>query len=48
MLMAFLGLILFAFGPMFILRKYSGIPLDAQGPNGEVWFLIIGGGIEGK
>ena len=45
MLMAFLALILFTFGPMFIFRGYSGIPLDAQGPKGEIWFIIIGGGL---
>ena len=45
MLTAFLGLIILFLGPMFLFRKYYGIPLDAQGPKGEIWFLIIGGGL---
>ena len=44
-LMAFLGLIIFMFGPMYIFRKYSGIPLDARGPKGEAWFLVVVGGL---
>lgn len=31
--------------PMYIFRVIKGIPLDAKGPEGEIWFLIIGGGI---
>lgn len=32
-------------GPMYVFRVYSGIPLDAKGPEGEIWFLVIGGGL---
>lgn len=31
--------------PMYIFRVTQGIPLDAKGPEGEIWFLIVGGGL---
>lgn len=31
--------------PMYIFRVTKDIPLDAKGLEGEIWFLIIGGGI---
>ena len=31
--------------PMYIFRVAQGIPLDAKGPEGEIWFLIVGGGL---
>ncbi|GGK76063.1 hypothetical protein [Amphritea balenae] len=31
--------------PMYIFRVTQGIPLDAKGPESEIWFLIIGGGL---
>ena len=32
-------------GPMYLFRVWHGIDLEAQGPGGEVWFLIVGGSI---
>lgn len=32
-------------GPLIWFRIQNGIPLDAKGPDGEIWFLILGGGI---
>ena len=32
-------------GPMFVFRVVTEIPLDAKGPRGEVWLLIISGGL---
>jgi len=31
--------------PMYVFRVVQGIPLDARGPEVEIWFLIVGGGI---
>ena len=30
---------------MYLFRVYHGIDLSAQGPGGEVWFLVVGGAI---
>ncbi len=32
-------------GPMFLFRVVAGIPMDARGPSGEIWLLIISGGL---
>lgn len=31
--------------PMYLFRQYYGIPLSAKGPDGEIWFLVVGGGL---
>ena len=47
--MAFIFAMITLFGflllPMYIFRVMQGIPLDAKGPEGEIWFLIVGGGL---
>jgi ABC-type phosphate transport system permease subunit len=42
---AVITLFAFLLLPMYIFRVIQGIPLDAKGPGGEVWFLIVGGGL---
>jgi hypothetical protein len=32
-------------GPVFVFRIVAGIPMDAPGPSGEIWLLIISGGL---
>ena len=39
------ALMIFLLLPMYIFRVVSGISLDEKGPEGELWFLIIGGGL---
>jgi drug/metabolite transporter (DMT)-like permease len=45
LIVAFIVLLLFLLGPMFLFRVSYGIPLSAKDPEGEIWFLIIGGGL---
>ncbi len=42
---ALAALFLCLLGPLYLFRVYHGIDLNAQGPDGEIWFLIVGGGI---
>ena len=30
---------------MYLYRMSYGVPLDGKGPEGEIWFLVIGGGL---
>jgi hypothetical protein len=30
---------------MYVFRVSYGIPLNARGPDGEIWFLVLGGGL---
>jgi len=39
------ALFIFLLGPMFLYRKFAGIPLDAPGPEWEIWLLVLGGGL---
>lgn len=41
-IIAFFTLFVLLLGPMYIFRVVSGIPLDAKGPEGEGWLLILG------
>lgn len=43
--LAMITLFSFLLLPMYIFRVVQGIPLDAKGPEGEIWFLIVGGGL---
>lgn len=45
LIIAFLVLVLLSLGPMYLFRVAYGISLDAKGPEGEIWLLIIGGGL---
>jgi drug/metabolite transporter (DMT)-like permease len=40
-----LVLFLFFIGPIYIFRVSMGIPLDAEGPRGELWLLVLGIGL---
>ncbi len=40
-----LVMFLFLLLPMYLFRQYYDIPLSTKGPDGEIWFLIIGGGL---
>ena len=42
---AMVTLFVFLLLPMYIFRVTQGIPLDGKGPEGEIWFLVIGGGL---
>ncbi|MFC6634073.1 hypothetical protein [Microbulbifer taiwanensis] len=44
-LSAMVTLFIFLLGPMYLFRIYHGIGLDAKGPDGEIWYLVVGGGI---
>jgi hypothetical protein len=39
---ALLILFVFLLGPMYLFRMYAGIPLDAEGPRGELWLIVLG------
>lgn len=32
-------------GPMLVFRALADIPIDAEGPSGEIWLLILGCGL---
>ena len=44
-IVSFLLLLVFLLVPMYLYRVSYGIPLDGKGPEGEIWFLVIGGGL---
>ena len=33
------------FAPALVYRTVAGIPLDASGPDWEIWLIVIGGGL---
>ncbi len=43
--LALVALFVCLLAPMYIFRSQFGIPLDAEGPDGEIWFLIGGGAV---
>ena len=38
-------LLVFMLSPLVLFRMYLGVPLDAEGPKGEIWILIAGCGL---
>jgi hypothetical protein len=42
---AILIMLLFLVGPMLLFRVSMGIPLDGEGPRGELWLLVLGIGL---